>query len=137
MHLAEAHWSMDVDDVNPGGIFAHLTGPGEDPIETPVLAGKINILFRDEQIRNLEANHSYKMDVSEVPPSGYAKVVLPQRFWVFINDSAATGIDGHDRLGPYEGEAQKDIAGQLVVKFRSQGVFQVLKAGLTYEITIS
>jgi len=128
---------MAIDEVSPGGIFGHLTGHGEDPHTTPVPAGKINILFRDEQIQDLEAGRSYSVDVVEVPPAGFEKVPAPMRFWVFINDSAATGIDGHDRLGPYEGEAPKNIAGQLVVKFRSQAVFQVLKAGITYQLTIS
>jgi hypothetical protein len=137
MPLAHAVWTMDVDEVNAGGIFAHFTGPGEDPFHTPVPAGKINILFRSDDIRNLEAGQSYQIDVTEIDPGGHPDVPAPQRFWVFIDDSSFPGIDGHDLAGPFKGPAQKDVAGQLIAKFRSHGVYHVLQAGRKYEITIS
>ncbi len=137
MKQATAVLSRLVDNIGPGGVYAHLRGDIEDPVRTPVVAGRINIQFRDPRIKELKAGWTYGVEIAEVDLRARVEGPLePAPFWVFIDNVSAAGINGHDRTGPYDGRTQGDTVGQFIVTFRDPQIYYALQAGLTYRMTI-
>jgi hypothetical protein len=131
-------WFMRVDSKDDGGTFsAHLTGAANDASTHPVPAGTMHFRIRDSQVQKFTEDKSYRVNVVEVPAGDFPKVAAPMRFWVFIADSSAVGINGEDRMGPHEPQAPSNIMGDLVIQFRDQSVFQALRAGIVYQFTFS